>query len=287
MADETTTQATPAPDTQETATTTATPPKSAPPAEASSEDLSALIKELQAEGINNPGAFLRGYKRVKEENSELKALRQRASILDELERGGIKPEELPDKLKSIKAQQEQEEALQKRIVELQAQERAERERLEQQYLEKLQKTQQQVVQYEKQRALEQVLAASGAPMDVYDDFSAIAGRYIEFDENNKVKSFKNKAGDTLYVEDNKTGGVRLATKEDFIVAAKKGEYGLALQSILPAFNQSSGSGIPSSGGTGPDGMLTFTRSEMDDPEWQSRLTPEQLEKVRKRQYRVI
>jgi hypothetical protein len=65
----------------------------------------------------------------------------------------------------------------------------------------------------------------------------------------------------LYVDDEKQiGKMRAGDLKDFLIGVKKGLYGIAIQSLLPAFNQSTGSGIPSAGGVGS--FTQMTRSQM-------------------------
>ena len=131
------------------------------------------------------------------------------------------------------------------------------------------------------------MAKAGASAEDAFDFKAVASRFIEFDENNQIKAFKKRDGSNFYVEDAKSGEVKPATEMDFIIAARKGEYGKTLQAILPAYNQSSGSGISAAGGIGSDGILTFTQAEVNSPEWPANLPPDKMAKVRAKQYRVI
>jgi antirestriction protein len=242
----------------------------------------------EAPGDDELGPLKRAYERTKEELKEAKARAKKAEILDQLEAGGISAADLPAKLAQLKAQAEQEEILNQKIAEIQAQARAEQQQIEERYLNQLKERDTQIAQTQRQRQLESVLAETGAPASAYGDFEALAARYIEFDENNAIKSFKTPTGEAFYVDDDKQAGkVRPANTNDFVIAAKKGEYGPALQALLPAFNQSSGSGISSAGGIGGDGVLTFTQAEVNSPEWPANLPPEKMDKVKAKQYRVI
>lgn len=233
------------------------------------------------------GPLKRAYERTKEELKKLRSQAKRAEILDQLEAGGISADDLPNKLAQLKAQEEQEQALERKLAEKEASYRRQREEIEQQYLQQLSERDRQIAEIQKERQFEELMGKAGANVEDAYDFKAIASRFIEFDEGNQIKAFKKKDGSNFYVEDAKTGEVRPATEMDFIVAARKGEYGAALQTILPAYNQSSGSGISAAGGIGSDGLLTFTQAEVNSPEWPANLSPDKMAKVRAKQYRVI
>jgi hypothetical protein len=93
----------------------------------------------------------------------------------------------------------------------------------------------------------------------------------------KIKKFRSPTGDTLFVDDGKTGQVREAKLEDFLGQLKQGKYGKALQQMLPAYNQSSGSGI--SGGSGSSAMGgVYPLSQMS--QIMAGMNPQQLADVR-------
>ncbi len=238
-------------------------------------------------GEDELGPLKRAYERTKEELKDLKTKAKRADILDQLEAGGIKPEDLPNKLAQLKAQEEQERALEQKLAEKEASYRRQKEEIEQQYLQQLSERDKQIADIKRERQFDELMAKAGASAEDAYDFKAVASRFIEFDENNQIKAFKKRDGSNFYVEDAKSGEVKPATEMDFIIAARKGEYGKTLQAILPAYNQSSGSGISAAGGIGSDGILTFTQAEVNSPEWPANLPPDKMAKVRAKQYRVI
>ena len=217
--------------------------------------------------------------------AEVANLKPKASLVDQIAEQGIDPNTVASKIAALKQQQEQEQLLEQRLAEAQARYKAEQAEIERRYLEQIQAKDKEISANKRQRALESVLAETGAPASVFGDFEVLASRYIEFGEDNQIKSFKSPSGEMFFVEDEKQAGkVRPAGVADFVVAAKKGEYGPALQALLPAFNQSSGAGIASGGGSGSGGKLVLRQSQLADI---AKLTPAQLKAVQAGDYTLI
>lgn len=245
-------------------------------------DLSKIPDQASLEDVTGLKSTLAKYKAQVAELSPLKA---KAAIVDQLIAQGIKPEDIPVKLAAIQEQQKAEQLIEQRLAEAQAQARADQEILTQRYQGQISELTQQINAQTRRVQLETVLGKAGGNVADYSDFSAIASRYIEFGDDQAIKSFKGPDGNTLYVDDEKqVGKVRAATMDDFILKAKTGEYGKALQSILPAINQSSGAGLPGSFGVSVDGPMLLTQAQIDR---MGEMTSAQLKDLKTRGYRVV
>lgn len=247
-------------------------------------DLSGIPDELPVEDVKGLKSTL---EKLKAQLAELKPLKAKASILDELTTQGIDPSQIPAKLAELQRQQQTKEEVERQIAQIRAQETAAQEEQRQVYEGQIAKLAAEIQANQKQKALESVLAIAGGSASDYNDFSSIASRFIEFDESQQIKNFKDVDGKTLYVNDpSDVGKVRPATAYDFVVEVKKGKYGRALQAIVPALNQSAGSGIPSGPGIGGDGILRLTQAELNTMgSWPA--NDPRLKAVRQNKYQII
>jgi hypothetical protein len=226
-------------------------------------------------------ALKNAYLRTKEElviaKEQIKEQLKRATILDQIEAGGITLDQLPARLAALREAQ----AADERIAAL-------RSEMEKQAADKLLDIQQQhnnqvaalnkYLRMESRKASLDNLFLSGggsaqSPSDV-NAFRKLAEEYIEFEDDPirdingqvvgfqaKIKGFKDAEGNPLYVDDAKQiGKMREGDLNDFLIGVKQGLYGQAIQILLPAFNRSTGSNIPSAGGVGS--FTQMTRAEM-------------------------
>ena len=216
-----------------------------------------------------PAAEVAGLKSALEKlKGELKDLKPKAGIVDQLLAEGITPDQIPAKLAEIKEQGKAQEQIAQLKAEWESQTRAEREQAEKLYKAQLQSLSTHLQGQTRDKALTDVfLAGGGQAQSEFEakQFKTLIGDLIEWEDQpvrddagtviayeSKIKKFRSPAGDTLFVDDGKTGQVREAKLEDFLSHLKQGKYGRALQQMLPAYNQSSGSGI--SGGSGSSGL---------------------------------
>lgn len=249
----------------------------------------------QSNDTEDLGALKRAYERTKEELKALKIQAQRAKILDQLEEGGVKPEDLPTKLKELKEQQNAEERISQLKAELESANAAEKREIQQRYEAQISVLNNHVKAQTRRAKLTDVfITGGGSAQNELDanQFSALVSQFIELedvpikDENgavisyeSKVKSFKSPKGEQLWVDHEKEiGKVRPAELDDFLRKIKAGEYGRALQILLPAYNQSSGSDISSSGGIGGANYIRTSRSNL--AEMMAKMSPQELTEFR-------
>lgn len=225
-------------------------------------DVSQIPDELPKENV---AGLKSAFEKIKAQLNELKPLKAKSDILDQLTTQGISPDQIPAKLAELKRQEVTAQEVERQIAQVQAREAAEREQLTQAYQSEIAKLNDTIQKSRRKEAYESVLSIAGGSAADYEDFSSIASRFIEFDENQGIKSFKAPDGKTLYVNDDTVvGKVKPATAYDFVLKIKKGDYGRALQAIVPALNQATGSGLPSSVGIGGDGVLRITQAELNN-----------------------
>ncbi len=243
-------------------------------------DVSSIPDQLPTEDVRGLKSTL---EKLKAQVTELKGLQPKAQLIDQITQQGISTDELPARIAALKEQQKSEELLQQREAEIKAQAKAEQEQLQQRYQGEISKLTDQINAQTRRVQLEGVLGRAGGNVADYTDFAAIASRYIEFGDDQAISSFKDVDGSTLYVDDEKqVGKVRAATVDDFIIKAKSGAYGKALQSILPAINQSSGAGLPnSSGGSSGTGPIVLTQAQINN---MGSMSNDELQAIKKRGY---
>lgn len=244
-------------------------------------DVSSIPDSVPKEEVKGLKATL---EKLKELNKQLKT---KAALVDQLSSEGVDPSNLPQRLKELKEAQAAQERLDQIKAELEAAHRAKIEELQRKYQEDVSNLTQQIKANDRRHTLEQVLARGGGSMASYDDFAAIASRYLMLNEDQKIVGIKpppGTEGETLYVEDEKqVGKVRQATVDDFLIYAKLGKYGPAIQAILPPLNQASGSGLPNKSGLSP-GKLVLRRSQLSE---MGKLSESQLAAIRNGDYTLI
>lgn len=245
-------------------------------------DTSTIPDEIPTEDVKG---LKSAFEKLKAQVTELKGLQPKAALVDELSSKGINPQDLPAKILALQEQQKAQDLLEQKLAEERARAKAEQEQISQQYQGKISELTQELNSQLRRTELESVLGKAGGNVTDYNDFAAIAGRYIEFGDDQQIAGFKAPDGSTLYVDDEKqVGKVRAATVQDFILKAKSGEYGKALQSILPAVNQSSGAGLPGSYGVNPDGPIRLTQAQIDN---MGSMSDKELNAIRSRGYTLI
>lgn len=228
-------------------------------------DITSIPDVASAEDVTK---LKSAFERQKQRNQELADKAKRAEILDKLLSDGLTIEELPAKLAEIKEQGKAQEQIAQLKAEWESQTRAEREQAEKLYKAQLQSLSTHLQSQTRDKALTDVfLSGGGQAQSEFDarQFKTLISDFVEWEDlpvraedgaviayESKIKKFRSPTGDTLFVDDGKTGQVREAKLEDFLGQLKQGKYGKALQQMLPAYNQSSGSGI--SGGSGSSAM---------------------------------
>jgi hypothetical protein len=232
---------------------------------------------------------------------ELKELKPKAGIVDQLLSEGISPEQIPQKLAEIKEQGKAAEQLAQAKAEWESLTRVEREKAEQAYQAQIKSLSSYLQNQTRDQALTDVyLTGGGQSQNGLDasQFKTLISQFVEWEDQpvrddegkvvayqSKIKKFRAPGGDTLFVDDSKTGTVREAKLEDFLAKIKKGEYGTPLQTMLPAYNQASGSGLSMTGGVGGgNGRLMLKRSQLVE---MSKLNAKELAAVKAGNYELI
>jgi hypothetical protein len=268
---------------------------------APSEASGAEIRDIpNADGMI-PASEVAGLKSAFEKlKNELKEMKPKASLFEQLASDGIDPTELPAKIAQLKEQQAAAEQIAQLKAELESTYRLEREQAEKKYQDQLKSLSGYLQTQTRDSALTDMFIAGGGKAQSKleaDQFKTLISRYVEWEDvpvrdpngavvayESTVKKFKDPDGQTLFVDDGKTGQVKEAKAVDFISEIKKGKYGPALQYMLPAYNQSSGSGISGGGGTTSTGRLVLRRADLAN---MGSLTPAQIKAVRKGDYDLI
>jgi hypothetical protein len=248
-----------------------------------------------------PAAEVAGLKSAFEKlKNELKEMKPKASLFEQLASDGIDPDELPAKIAQLKEQQAAAEQVAQLKAELESRYRAEREQAEQAYQTQLKTLSGYLQGQSRDTALTEVFIAGGGQAQSKlesQQFKTLISGFVEWEDapvrddkgaviayESKIKKFHDPDGQTLFVEDGKSGQVKEAKMADFLTEVKKGKYGPALQYMLPAYNQSSGSGISGGGGTTSTGRLVLRRADLAN---MGSLTPAQIKAVRKGDYDLI
>jgi hypothetical protein len=268
---------------------------------ASSEASGVEIRDTpNADGMI-PASDVAGLKSALEKlKNELKELKPKAGLFDQLASDGIDPSELPTKIAQLKEQQAAAEQIAQLKAELESRYRGEREQAEQAYQAQLKTLSTYLQGQSRDTSLTEVFIAGGGKAQSKleaQQFKTLVNNFVEWEDSpvrdesgaviayeSKIKKFRDPEGQTLFVEDNKSGQVKEANMPDFLNEIKKGRYGAALQYMLPAYNQSSGSGIAGGGGVAGTGRLVLRRSQLANL---GELTPAQIKAVRKGDYDLI
>jgi hypothetical protein len=248
-----------------------------------------------------PADEVRGLKsaleRQKAENAELKRLAQRAKVVDELLEGGD-PAELKAKLAQLKRQEELEEERQKQEAELRSRferERAETEAAYNQRINLLTETLKETARSQTINSIGQQAGLSASTTAEAAMFQSFVEQHVEFEYlpvmrgetvvgyTSEVKRIIGPDGKDLgYVDDPAAPGeVKKADVRDFIRKIQQGGYGPALQSMVAAYNRSSGAGVV--GGSGRGGDIIMSRDELANL---GKMSPAELAAIARGERRV-
>jgi hypothetical protein len=205
--------------------------------------------------------------RQKAENAELKKAATRAKLFEEMLQGAD-PEELRQKLAKLDQQEALEEDRQRQEAELRAKSERERAELEQAYNQRISLLTQSLKDTARSQSINSIgqqagfVAANEAESGMFESFIT---RHVEFEYlpvmkgetvvgyRSEVKNITGPDGKPLGFVDNPDapGDVKKADIRDFIRQIQQGKYGPVLQSMVAAYNKSSGAGVH--GGTGHGG----------------------------------
>jgi hypothetical protein len=212
------------------------------------------------EGLKNKNYALIGeQKTLKAKLAEQQALLNRVTeVLGTLD---------PDALAAIKQAQENERTAQERLEQELSRKEAETAKQYQDQIkalsERVTQSQQVLVQKAQDEALQQLFKNSAG--NDFDSFKALLAtkfkiEYVEDGVNDyglpvyRIDSIKEKTGKAILIAG------EVATPEDILSKARKGEYGTPLASVFVAYNQSTGMGLPV-GTTNRQGVITYPRSQ--------------------------
>ena len=258
-------------------------------------DINALPDQGTQEDLR---PFKAAYERTKALNQQLA---QKVQLLDELIAQGINPSEIP---KIVKEKEEAQNQVERIRAEAIAEKDAEVKKHVDQYQQRLTGLDQHIKSQSVNTMLNELFVQSGGTAtdglalmqfrSLVQPFLEVEYEPLKNDEmvigyNASIKEIKTADGKPYFVDHEKEAGkVRPANAEDFMIAAKKGKYGSALQAMLPAFNQSTGAGLPlSGGGRSQSGKIQLSSDSKVQAEQIKALSPADQQKVAKGDFVVI
>ena len=212
-------------------------------------DLSSVPDQLPTEDVKGlKSAFEKQKQATQSAKKQLDDLR---SMLN-----NKSPEEIQSALKELQEAREREEQLQLLRAEAETQVKKDREELELRHRKEITALKTQLADKERSDVYMRLFTENGGVQNEWDTFNLVASRYWDYDPEKKaIIRFKKPDGTTLFAESG--DGVKEATAKDFVLEIQNGTYGNALSQCFAPLNQSSGSGLPTTGTYGSEQYLIF------------------------------
>lgn len=271
----------------------ATPPNTPDPLNI---DYTQLPKEMVKEDVSGLLSTLEKFKKT------IKELSPQAKMFQELQKQGVDPEAVPLKLAQLVEEQKRAEEFAQKQTELEARYKREKEEFEQQYNQHVSGMARFIKEQSKNDTLDKVFSrggGDGADSEASDLFRYAASKYLEIEYEQelandgrtpigykaKIAKVKKPDGTPYFISDGETS--RPATPDDFLIAVKKGMYGAYLQTMLPAFNQSQGAGLPAMGGQSANGEVMVSSDPKAMANQMVNMSAEQLRAIRQGKVKQI
>lgn len=216
-----------------------------PSADSQDIDINSIPDQLPTEDVKGLKSTLEKYKK------QVAQLKEYETLLNQ----GLTADQIQSQMQTLKQQQELQEQQERQMAELRAQYDQKHQESISEYNRRLQELQRSMAERDRQDEIKSIFEKGGA-IPPKSDLDAQGRReyishFLEFNEDNKVVAFRDPNGKKLFVDD-KQGGVRDATVEDFVFKVQQGEYGEFMQAMFPPQNKASGSGLPAFSGSGMD-----------------------------------
>lgn len=235
--------------------------------------------------------------RIKADNQDLKSKAKKADLFDEL-LGGADPAELRQKLAQLERQEVEEEQRQKKEAEVRLQTEREKAELKQAYDQRINLLTQSLQETARSQTITAIGQQAGfSPANEAESgmFESFITSHVEFDYipvmrgetvvsyRSEVKSITGPDGKPLgFVDDpSAPGEVKKADLRDFIRQIQQGRYGFVLQTMVAAYNKSSGAGV--AGGNGRGGDIIMSRDDLTN---MGSMSPAELKAIASGKQRV-
>jgi hypothetical protein len=235
--------------------------------------------------------------RIKADNQDLKSKAKRADLLDEL-LGGADPADLRQKLAQLKQQEELAEIQQREEAEMRSRFERERAEAEQAFTQRIGILTQSLQETARSQAIANIGQQAGftpaneAESGMFESFitSHVEFEYIPIMRGETVVSYRSEVKSITgpdskplgFVDDpSAPGEVKKADLRDFIRQIQQGRYGSVLQTMVAAYNKSSGAGVV--GGNGRGGDIIMSRDDLTN---MGSMSPAELKAIASGKQRV-
>lgn len=235
--------------------------------------------------------------RIKADNQDLKSKAKKADLLDEL-LGGADPADLRQRLAQLKQQEELAEIQQRQEAEMRSRFERERAEAEQAFTQRIGILTQSLQETARSQAIANIGQQAGfspaneAESGMFESFitSHVEFEYIPIMRGETVVSYRSEVKSITgpdskplgFVDDpSAPGEVKKADLRDFIRQIQQGRYGSVLQTMVAAYNKSSGAGVV--GGNGRGGDIIMSRDDLTN---MGSMSPAELKAIASGKQRV-